>query len=82
MKKTIGITLGDQVGIGPEVVAAALESEKLPRDVQFRLIGERVDVSPGKPTRASAQAALDALEESVTLLKSGAINAVVTAPVG
>ncbi|MBT8038052.1 MAG: 4-hydroxythreonine-4-phosphate dehydrogenase PdxA [Verrucomicrobiae bacterium] len=81
-KQTIGITRGDQAGIGPEVVAAALASGELPEGVDFRLIGERLDVTLGEPTQESAQAALDALEESVRMMKSGEIDAVVTAPVG
>jgi 4-hydroxythreonine-4-phosphate dehydrogenase len=80
--KHVGITLGDQAGIGPEVVRAALESGNLPAGFDFKIIGETIDACPGKPSRASAQAALDALEESVQLLKSGEIDAVVTAPVG
>jgi 4-hydroxythreonine-4-phosphate dehydrogenase len=83
--KTIGITLGDQAGIGPEIVRAALADPRLaecfPCDVNFRIIGERIDATPGKPDIASAQAALDALEESVRLIKSGEIDAIVTAPV-
>ena len=80
--KHVGITLGDQAGIGPEVVRAALESGNLPAGFDFKIIGETIDACPGKPSRASAQAALDALEESVQQLKSGEIDAVVTAPVG
>lgn len=79
---SIGITLGDQAGIGPEVVQAALASGRLPEEHDFRIIGVDAGALPGRPTRASAQAALDALEESVRLLKAGEIDAVVTAPVG
>jgi 4-hydroxythreonine-4-phosphate dehydrogenase len=83
--KKIGITLGDQAGIGPEIVAAALADPRIvewfPSEVEFRIIGERIDVQPGQPDIASAQAALDALEESVRLLKAGEIDAIVTAPV-
>ena len=81
-RRTIGITLGDQAGIGPEVVEAALASGQLPDGVDFRVIGQRVEMVPGEPTVETAQAALDALEESVRLMKSGEIDAVVTAPVG
>ncbi|BDS06654.1 4-hydroxythreonine-4-phosphate dehydrogenase [Oceaniferula spumae] len=81
-KTTIGITLGDQAGIGPEVVEAALSSGQISDKFEYRIIGRRLDVVPGHPTRDSAQAALDALEESVALLKKGEIQAVVTAPVG
>ncbi|MBT8044788.1 MAG: 4-hydroxythreonine-4-phosphate dehydrogenase PdxA [Verrucomicrobiae bacterium] len=78
----IGITRGDQAGIGPEVISAALASGELPRGFEFRLIGPEVDAEPGKPSRVTAQAAIDALEEAVLLLKKNAIDAVVTAPVG
>jgi len=80
--KCIGITLGDQAGIGPEVVAAALSSGRLPEGFNYRVIGKKIDVQLGSPTVDSAQAALDALEDSVKLLKMGEIGAVVTAPVG
>jgi len=83
--KKIGITLGDQAGIGPEIVAAALADPRIvewfPGEVEFRIIGERIDAQPGKSDITSAQAALDALEESVRLLQSGEIDAIVTAPV-
>ena len=82
---TIGITRGDQAGIGPEVVEAALSSGQLPEQsegYEDRMIGKVIDAVAGKPTRLTAQAALDALEESVELLKTGEIDAIVTAPVG
>lgn len=78
----IGITIGDPAGIGPEIVKKALASEKLPAHCKFRVIGDAGSETPGKPSKQSAQIALDALEESVRLLKSGEIHAVVTAPVG
>lgn len=78
----IGITRGDQAGIGPEVVATALASGQLPEGCEYRLIGEEVAVEPGQPTRESAQAALDALEQAAGMLTRGEIDAVVTAPVG
>lgn len=82
-KTVIGITLGDQAGIGPEVVDAALASGALSEAHSYRLIGERLPgVVAGQPTRESAEAALEALEESVRLMRSGEIDAVVTAPVG
>ena len=81
-QKIIGITLGDQAGIGPEIVEAALASGELPEDSQYLVIGEKVKATHGCPTRETARAALDALEESAELLKNGGIDAVVTAPVG
>ena len=79
--RTIGITLGDPAGIGPEIVAAALASGKLDAGFKYRLVGERGDAVPGQPAPATARAALAALEESAALLRAGEIAAVVTGPV-
>ena len=78
----LGLTLGDPAGIGPEIVRAALASPDLPRTATLRVIGHvPPGTVPGRPTPASAAAALTALEESVALLRSGAVAAVVTGPV-
>ena len=83
--KRIGITLGDQAGIGPEIVTGALADARLAEwfheGVEFHIIGEKISVELGKPNTISAQSALNALEESVRLLKAGEIDAIVTAPV-
>ena len=85
MSKTIGITLGDQAGIGPEVIRAAMNDERfkewIPDDILIHLIGSSVAFRPGKPDIVTAQASYDALEESVRLAKDGDIDAIVTAPV-
>lgn len=75
------ITLGDPAGIGPEVIDAALASGQLPAGFDFHVIGDRSAGTLGKPTRASAQAALDALEESARRLRETDAAAVVTGPV-
>ncbi|MES2981458.1 MAG: 4-hydroxythreonine-4-phosphate dehydrogenase PdxA [Verrucomicrobiota bacterium] len=75
------ITLGDPAGIGPEVIDAALASGQLPAGFDFQVIGNRNAGIPGKPTRESAQAALDALEESARRLRATDAAAVVTGPV-
>ena len=75
------ITLGDPAGIGPEVIDAALASGRLPAGFDFRVIGDRSAGVAGKPTRDSAKAALDALEESARLLRETDAAAVVTGPV-
>ena len=80
-KPVIGITLGDAAGIGPEVARAALTSGKLNARFEYRLIGSCLEAVPGQPDEATARAAIAALEESVALLKSGGIAAVVTAPI-
>lgn len=75
------ITLGDPAGIGPEIIDAALASGELPDGFDFQIIGDRFAAVPGKPTRESAQAALDALEESARRLRETDAAAVVTGPV-
>ncbi len=75
----IGYTLGDQAGIGPEVIAAALP--QLPAVAEYRLIGTPIDCTPGTPTQSTAQAAFEHLELAAAALAEGSIDAVVTAPV-
>ena len=75
------ITIGDPAGIGPEVVDAALASGNLPEGFSFRVIGDRSAGVPGKPTKESATAAFNGLEESARLLRETNAAAVVTGPV-
>ena len=76
------ITLGDPAGIGPEVVAKALDSGLLPSGFDFQILGDASGITPGKPDALSAARALDALESSVRILKADPdALAVVTAPV-
>jgi 4-hydroxythreonine-4-phosphate dehydrogenase len=79
--KRIGITLGDCAGIGPEIVEAALESERLPKAAKYKVIGKYPDCSLGKPTLETARAAATALEEAVTVAQRGELDAIVTGPV-
>ncbi|MDQ6940290.1 MAG: 4-hydroxythreonine-4-phosphate dehydrogenase PdxA [Verrucomicrobiota bacterium] len=79
--KRIGITLGDPAGIGPEIVQAALRSNKLSRDFEYVVIGNSSAGSPGRPTRETAQAAAEALEEAAREVLAGRIAAVVTGPI-
>ncbi|HZE13783.1 MAG TPA: 4-hydroxythreonine-4-phosphate dehydrogenase PdxA [Chthoniobacterales bacterium] len=81
MSCRIGITLGDQAGIGPEVVRAALASGQLPIDAEYSVIGPTIDCSLGQPSAKTAEAAFVALEEAVQLALRGEIDAVVTAPI-
>jgi 4-hydroxythreonine-4-phosphate dehydrogenase len=80
MRPRIGITLGDPAGIGPEIIDAALRSGRL-RDAEFIVIGDRSAGVPAKPTRQSAQAAADALEEAITKTRRDELDAVVTGPI-
>jgi 4-hydroxythreonine-4-phosphate dehydrogenase len=79
--RVIGITTGDAAGIGPEVIRAALASGKLDPRFEYRVIGETAGTQPGDPTRETALAALQALEEAAALALRGEIAAVVTGPV-
>ncbi len=75
----IGYTLGDQAGIGPEVIEKALA--ELPKEICCKPMGKRVRCMPGKPTRDTALAALEQLERAAEALHAGEIDAVVTAPI-
>jgi 4-hydroxythreonine-4-phosphate dehydrogenase len=81
MSCRVGITLGDQAGIGPEIVRAALASGRLPADAQYSVIGPAIDCSLGQPTAEAARAAWDALEEAAGLALRGKLDAVVTGPI-
>jgi 4-hydroxythreonine-4-phosphate dehydrogenase len=81
MSCRVGITLGDQAGIGPEIVRAALASGLLPRDTEYSIIGPSVDCSLGQPSAETARAAAQALEEAVQLALRSEIDAVVTGPI-
>lgn len=80
-RPVIGITLGDAAGIGPEVTRAALSAGSLDPRFDYQIIGQCPLAIPGRPDAVTAVAAIESLEESVRLLKSGEIAAVVTAPV-
>jgi 4-hydroxythreonine-4-phosphate dehydrogenase len=81
MRFRVGLTLGDPAGIGPEIVRAALSSGRLSQTAEYLIIGRPVACSLGQPTQQTAQAALDALEESAALALRGEIGAVVTGPI-
>ena len=75
----IGLTLGDPAGIGPELVIRV--QRRLARQIPLKLLGARAGIRPGQPSRRGGRQAFQALEESVRLLKSGQIQAVVNGPV-
>jgi 4-hydroxythreonine-4-phosphate dehydrogenase len=81
MRSRIGITLGDQAGIGPEVISAALASGRLSADADYRVIGPKTNCSLGHPTRETATAASEALEEAARLAQNGDLHGVVTGPI-
>jgi 4-hydroxythreonine-4-phosphate dehydrogenase len=77
----IGITLGDCAGIGPEIVDLALNSNRITRTAECKVIGKYSGSRPGNPTAETARAAATALEEAVTLARRGELDAIVTGPV-
>ncbi|HEY2138695.1 MAG TPA: 4-hydroxythreonine-4-phosphate dehydrogenase PdxA [Chthoniobacterales bacterium] len=81
MSCRVGITLGDQAGIGPEVVQAALKSGRLSADGNYSIVGPEVKCSLGEPSPETARAALAALEEAASRASRGELDAVVTAPI-
>jgi 4-hydroxythreonine-4-phosphate dehydrogenase len=80
-KPRIGITLGDCAGIGPEIVDLALNSNRITRTAKCRVIGKYPGSRPGNPTAETTCAAAAALEEAVTLVRRGELDAIVTGPV-
>lgn len=75
----IGYTLGDQAGIGPELIARTLP--KLPDCANYVPMGPAIDCTPGQPTEDTAKMALEHLENAAAALREGKIDAVVTASV-
>jgi 4-hydroxythreonine-4-phosphate dehydrogenase len=81
MHPRIGITLGDPAGVGPEIIRAALASGQLPRDIDYKVIGQVGAAVAGTSSPDSARAAFGAMEEAARLAKSGEIDAIVTGPI-
>lgn len=112
-KLTIGITMGDAAGIGPEVIVKSLADSAVRKAARFVVIGDREhlertaerlriplfvsrsadegeivdlanlngDVSAGLGSAITGRAAGSYIETAVELWRSGAIDAVVTAPI-
>src|SRR4030095_6234560 len=80
-KPSIGITLGDCAGIGPEIVDLALRSDRVPKSAEYRIIGKDPNCQHGEQPRETACAAAAALEEAVTLARRRELDAIVTGPV-
>ena len=74
----VGVTWGDPAGVGPELARHVFR--KLGRSLSLRRIGHG-ESRPGKPTLAGGKVAKEALMQSVDLLQSGEIQAVVNGPV-
>ena len=74
----VGITWGDPAGVGPEL------AERVGRTFRglfaLRVVGHQTK-RPGKPSLAGAKLARAALDESVRLLRSEEIQAIVNGPI-
>jgi 4-hydroxythreonine-4-phosphate dehydrogenase len=77
----VGITRGDCAGIGPEIIELALRSGRVPDSTEYVVLGGQPKCKSGEPTLETACAAAAALEEAVTLVRRGELDAIVTAPV-
>jgi 4-hydroxythreonine-4-phosphate dehydrogenase len=75
----IGLVAGDPSGVGPELMAKAIEAP--PLGVELRVIGDPTPLTPGHPCLEGSIRAYAALEEAAALALSGEIAAVVTGPV-
>ena len=80
-RPVLGLTIGDPAGIGPEIIHEALNSGLLSPHLRYQVIGDATGITAGEPTRDSARRALDAMNESVELLRAGEIHGVVTGPI-
>lgn len=84
MKPRIGITIGDQAGIGYEIICKAIHHDDIIGSADFRIIGEIIppqEVIYGKVNEEYGRIAGEAIIEAVKLAKYGEIEAIVTAPI-
>ena len=76
--KPLAVTLGDPAGIGPEIVAKALDS----LDVPVRVFGRTPrDVRYGEVSAEYGRVALEAIDDALRAISSGECSALVTAPI-
>jgi 4-hydroxythreonine-4-phosphate dehydrogenase len=87
-KKVIAITMGDPGGIGPEVIRKALAPKSLLTEGRFIVIGDKkalgrvhssVEVID-LPYQSAGEGSLKFLDNAIALIKEGAADALVTAP--
>ena len=87
-RPNIAITMGDPKGIGPEVIRKALRQKSLLAQGSFIVIGDKkllgqlpasvevIDV----PYKTAGEGSLKFLDKAILLIKGGAVQALVTAP--
>ena len=83
MKPRVAITVGDPAGIGPEIAAKAAADARVLAECDPILYGPPADrrFAPGVLSAESGRAAYDAICEAVGDARSGAVDAIATAPV-
>jgi 4-hydroxythreonine-4-phosphate dehydrogenase len=77
----IGITVGDQAGIGLEIINKSIP---LFPEIEFKIIGKVIPkqlITYGKPSMICGRIAGEAIYEAIHLALKGEIDAVVTAPI-
>lgn len=77
----IGITVGDQAGIGLEIINKAIP---LFPDVYFNIIGKIIPkelITYGKVSPVCGRIAGEAIRDAINLAKKGELDAIVTAPI-
>ena len=78
MKPVFAITLGDPLGIGPEIVAKSLKDSSLKNKAEWKIFGSPAkESSPKKSGRLSWLA----LNEAIAAIDAGECAGIVTAPV-
>jgi 4-hydroxythreonine-4-phosphate dehydrogenase len=82
-KPRIAITIGDPAGIGPEIAARAATDPRVMAVCETRLYGPPPDASftPGVLSGESGRAAYDSIARAVDDVRSGAADAMATAPI-
>src|SRR5205823_12193595 len=58
-----------------------LKSGRVAKSAEYKIIGKYPRCSLGQPTQETARAAAAALEEAVTLVRRGELDAIVTGPI-
>ncbi|MGH9410695.1 MAG: 4-hydroxythreonine-4-phosphate dehydrogenase PdxA, partial [Vicinamibacterales bacterium] len=82
----IGITVGDPAGIGPEIAVKAAADPRVTAVCLPQLYGPRSPrtlsmYAVGEVSADAGRAAYDAIVDAVNAAKSGAIDAIATAPI-
>lgn len=81
-RPTVAITMGDPAGIGLEITKKALARHEISRRASFLVVGDACKkFKPGMVNAACGRAAIEYIDEAVGLIKSGAADALVTAPI-